>query len=172
MRHSLRRAVFTGRPTPAFGTSSSSGPQCGGIRSVLETMSPGSFVGVEGKGPLVKVIGAPRRPALFIVDPKTGLVRNSRIELSPAAYALLRWGSSTARKLVLTFDDGPDPRTTGKILDVLKAGRLRPCSSVVGENALNDPSLVTRMMTEGHEIGNHFFLHGNPVTHQFREGVS
>ncbi|WP_199550848.1 glycosyltransferase [Streptomyces sp. N35] len=63
------------------------------------------------------------------------------------------------KKLVLTFDDGPDPVWTPKVLDVLKKHDARAVFFVTGTMASRHPGLVRRMVDEGHEIGLHTFNH-------------
>ncbi|MGW0575565.1 polysaccharide deacetylase family protein, partial [Streptomyces sp. NPDC002920] len=63
------------------------------------------------------------------------------------------------RKIVLTFDDGPDPRWTPEVLDVLKKHRAHAVFFITGTMASRYPDLVERMVREGHEIGLHTFNH-------------
>lgn len=63
------------------------------------------------------------------------------------------------RKLVLTFDDGPDPTWTPKVLDVLKEHNAHAVFFVTGTMTSRYPELVKRMVDEGHEIGLHTFNH-------------
>jgi cellulose synthase/poly-beta-1,6-N-acetylglucosamine synthase-like glycosyltransferase/peptidoglycan/xylan/chitin deacetylase (PgdA/CDA1 family) len=62
-------------------------------------------------------------------------------------------------ELVLTFDDGPDPMWTPKVLDVLKKHDARAVFFITGTMASRHPELVQRMVDEGHEIGLHTFNH-------------
>ncbi|MBV9136705.1 MAG: polysaccharide deacetylase family protein [Hyphomicrobiales bacterium] len=62
-------------------------------------------------------------------------------------------------EVVLTFDDGPLPATTGKLLDALKAQCVRATFFMVGRRAAAAPSLVKRVAAEGHTIGYHSFSH-------------
>ncbi|MEU1293516.1 glycosyltransferase [Streptomyces sp. NPDC005840] len=62
-------------------------------------------------------------------------------------------------RLVLTFDDGPDPQWTPKVLDVLKEHHAHAVFFVTGTMASRYPALVRRMVDEGHEIGLHTFNH-------------
>ncbi|WP_369156204.1 glycosyltransferase [Streptomyces sp. R02] len=67
--------------------------------------------------------------------------------------------SVPSRRLVLTFDDGPDPTWTPKVLDVLKKHDAHAVFFVTGTMASRYPDLVQRMVDEGHEIGLHTFNH-------------
>ncbi|OAR26044.1 bi-functional transferase/deacetylase [Streptomyces sp. ERV7] len=62
-------------------------------------------------------------------------------------------------KLVLTFDDGPDPTWTPKVLDQLKKYHAHGVFFVTGANAARYPDLIKRMVDEGHEVGLHTFNH-------------
>src|SRR5688572_16068018 len=61
--------------------------------------------------------------------------------------------------VALTFDDGPHPDHTPRVLDLLAAAGARATFFVVGERALRYPELVRRMAREGHAVGNHTFSH-------------
>ncbi|MFI8075146.1 glycosyltransferase [Streptomyces sp. NPDC086033] len=63
------------------------------------------------------------------------------------------------RRLVLTFDDGPDPTWTPKVLDVLKKHHAHAVFFVTGTMASRYPDLVKRIVDEGHEVGLHTFNH-------------
>jgi cellulose synthase/poly-beta-1,6-N-acetylglucosamine synthase-like glycosyltransferase/peptidoglycan/xylan/chitin deacetylase (PgdA/CDA1 family) len=62
-------------------------------------------------------------------------------------------------RLVLTFDDGPDPTWTPKVLDVLKQYHAHAVFFVTGTMTSQHPGLVRRMVAEGHEVGLHTFDH-------------
>jgi peptidoglycan/xylan/chitin deacetylase (PgdA/CDA1 family) len=68
-------------------------------------------------------------------------------------------GSRDGRRLALTFDDGPDPAWTPRVLDLLRDAGARATFFLVGEKALRAPQVVRRMAAEGHEIGNHSWSH-------------
>ena len=64
-------------------------------------------------------------------------------------------------RVFLTFDDGPIPRLTPWILDVLAEYHFKATFFCVGENATRYPDLVNRMVSEGHLLGNHTHNHLN-----------
>ncbi len=66
-----------------------------------------------------------------------------------------------SRQVLLTFDDGPHPENTPKILDTLKRMNLKAIFFVVGTNVRKYPEIVRRIVAEGHTIGNHTFYHAN-----------
>ena len=61
--------------------------------------------------------------------------------------------------MALTFDDGPYPPYTGRLLDVLKEKKIHATFFLVGEPARLHPDLVRRMVDEGHTVGLHAFCH-------------
>lgn len=74
---------------------------------------------------------------------------------------LYHQGAGREHQVAITFDDGPDPRWTPKILDILKAANVKAAFFLVGVNAERYPGLVRRIVNEGHEIGNHTYYHPN-----------
>jgi cellulose synthase/poly-beta-1,6-N-acetylglucosamine synthase-like glycosyltransferase/peptidoglycan/xylan/chitin deacetylase (PgdA/CDA1 family)/spore germination protein YaaH len=74
---------------------------------------------------------------------------------------LFHQGDSDEHQVAITFDDGPDPRWTPKVLDILKAANVKAAFFLVGKNAERYPNLVRRIVDEGHEIGNHTYYHPN-----------
>ena len=63
------------------------------------------------------------------------------------------------RTLALTFDDGPDPIYTPMVLDILRAQGVSATFFMIGERAERHPEIVKRIVSEGHEIGNHAYRH-------------
>jgi peptidoglycan/xylan/chitin deacetylase (PgdA/CDA1 family) len=68
-------------------------------------------------------------------------------------------GLSGRAELALTFDDGPDPRWTPAILDLLEEHGHRATFFLIGERAARYPELVQEIHRRGHEIGNHTWSH-------------
>ncbi|MFF4147952.1 bifunctional polysaccharide deacetylase/glycosyltransferase family 2 protein [Streptomyces sp. NPDC001698] len=64
-----------------------------------------------------------------------------------------------ARTIALTFDDGPDPVWTPRILDVLRRNHVHATFFVVGTEVVAHPELIRRIVAEGHQIGIHTFTH-------------
>ena len=63
------------------------------------------------------------------------------------------------KELVLTFDDGPWPTTTPKVLDALKAECVLATFFLIGRNVAAHPELARRELAEGHSIGHHTYSH-------------
>ena len=61
--------------------------------------------------------------------------------------------------IALTFDDGPHPRYTYEILNILKKYGIKATFFIIGINASNYPETLKAVANEGHEIGNHTFTH-------------
>ena len=67
--------------------------------------------------------------------------------------------ATTERQVWLTIDDGPDPATTPRLLDLLDAHRARVTFFVIGEKAARFPELLTEIVRRGHTVGNHTHTH-------------
>ena len=64
-----------------------------------------------------------------------------------------------SKELVLTFDDGPWPGTTARVLDALKHECVRATFFLLGENVEDNPELARRELAEGHSVGHHTYSH-------------
>ncbi len=102
------------------------------------------------------------------------LAVRSRHRARDADRALKR-GLAGARRRVpdgtvaLTFDDGPHPTSTGRILDTLAELDVKATFFCVGRNARRHPELVLRALAEGHGIGSHSLSHPHPARTAHRE---
>ncbi len=90
-----------------------------------------------------------------------GLNNPSTMPTVPPAGAKLAYSqvNITQPVLAMTFDDGPSPALTPKLLDILKERNIKATFFVVGRNAKAYPDIIRRMVAEGHEIGNHTWTH-------------
>jgi cellulose synthase/poly-beta-1,6-N-acetylglucosamine synthase-like glycosyltransferase/peptidoglycan/xylan/chitin deacetylase (PgdA/CDA1 family)/spore germination protein YaaH len=79
----------------------------------------------------------------------------------PIPESIMREGDPGVHKVALTFDDGPDPKWTPKILQILKEKKAPAAFFVLGIQAQHFPDLLERIAKEGHEIGNHSYSHQN-----------
>lgn len=73
---------------------------------------------------------------------------------------------NNVREILLTFDDGPNPRTTPKLLDILHENDIKAVFFVLGsiiERPASRP-IIDRIINEGHTVGNHTFSHSNLKT--------
>ncbi len=94
------------------------------------------------------------------IEKDTGDIINEKYRSLPTGFVIHRVGQA-AKKLSLTFDDGPDPAWTPAILDILRAKHVQASFFVIGANMEAHPGLVQRILAEGHEVGNHTFTHPN-----------
>lgn len=74
-------------------------------------------------------------------------------------YPTIYHDGASEHEVALTFDDGPDPRWTPAILDILKAKGAKASFFVVGVEVARYPEIVRRILDEGHEIGLHTYFH-------------
>lgn len=93
-----------------------------------------------------------------MVLPAAGLVM--ALAASPADAQQAAPGVvSTGQCVALTFDDGPDPALTPRLLDILAQEGVKATFYVVGRRVAEHPGIVQRAFREGHEIGNHSWSH-------------
>ncbi len=69
-------------------------------------------------------------------------------------------GPPTEKVVALSFDDGPLPARTEKILDILKSREVRAAFFCIGHRVKAHPEIVKRIDHEGHLVGNHSYWHG------------
>lgn len=74
---------------------------------------------------------------------------------------LFRHGNRQLKYIAITFDDGPDPKYTPTILDILKEEDVKATFFVVGAHVEKYTDIARRIVEEGHEIGNHTYSHRN-----------
>jgi cellulose synthase/poly-beta-1,6-N-acetylglucosamine synthase-like glycosyltransferase/peptidoglycan/xylan/chitin deacetylase (PgdA/CDA1 family) len=122
-----------------------------------------------GKGEILRVSQTPHSGKREVADPPTvGGDYSEKYTQFPTPYVIDHSGDGAGKVLCLTFDDGPDPRFTPQILDILKSRHVPATFFVVGQNAENYPGLIRREYAEGHELGNHTYLHPNIATSSAR----
>lgn len=88
-----------------------------------------------------------------------GVVHGAFHRNSPIFGRALGRIDSDRKVVALTFDDGPNPDATPRILDTLGEKGVRATFFVLGSHAERWPELVRRMSSEGHQLGNHGYFH-------------
>ncbi|MES2288732.1 MAG: glycosyltransferase [Pseudomonadota bacterium] len=126
----------------------------------LARFTPVGNVSVEGAGELLRIEATPRDGIRTVTFDKSGLIRNQQFTQLPTPFQVRRGGNRPGM-VALTFDDGPDPTWTPKILDVLEAKNAPATFFVIGENAISNPGLLNRIIRGGSELGNHSYTHPN-----------
>ena len=128
----------------------------------LQEMHNGYDVLYSGSGEVLRVSGIPtdgQREIIF--SDQQNLIAQETINKIPSSYMVSRWGGNDPKKIVLTFDDGPDAQYTPQILDILERYKVPALFFDIGLNANINPSLVQREFQLGNEIGNHTYTHPN-----------
>ena len=74
-------------------------------------------------------------------------------------HAIHRSANKISRQVAITFDDGPDPTNTPKILDILKNHQATASFFCIGKRMQEHPEVLKRIQREGHTIGNHTYTH-------------
>ena len=130
--------------------------------SRVDAVDANDFVDYEGSGEVLDIIATPTNGRITPeVDTSELLISEETYDSLPSKFVARKYGTTDSMKLVLTFDDGPDPNYTPKILDILSKYHVPAAFFVVGINAENNIPIVKREFKEGHEIGNHTFTHPN-----------
>ena len=123
-----------------------------------------------GDGELLRVLRHPQPGArTYDVDPVNHLVTDETYTAYPSGWLVERSGAPE-KTVALTFDDGPDPTWTPKILAVLKRHNVKATFFMIGEQVGDYPDIVRKVYADGHEIGSHSFTHPN-MAHVSEERV-
>ncbi|MGB8065372.1 MAG: glycosyltransferase [Candidatus Sulfotelmatobacter sp.] len=130
-----------------------------GATDKLRDVPPGADVDMEGQGEILRIEEKPAHGTRDLtVDANSKLITDEVFQNLPEPYRVGRYGYSP-NKVALTFDDGPDPQWTPKILDVLKAKHATATFFLIGIQTDKFSSLAKRIYNEGNTIGNHTFTH-------------
>jgi peptidoglycan-N-acetylglucosamine deacetylase len=130
--------------------------------SIIRSLNKGEVPAYHGEGEVLDIVGGPLSGKITPeVDTSELLISEEEYDSLPSKWIARKYGTKDKKKLVLTFDDGPDPKYTPQILDILSREKVPAAFFVVGINAENNIPLVKRIYREGHEIGDHTFTHPN-----------
>jgi cellulose synthase/poly-beta-1,6-N-acetylglucosamine synthase-like glycosyltransferase/peptidoglycan/xylan/chitin deacetylase (PgdA/CDA1 family)/spore germination protein YaaH len=131
----------------------------------LAQVEPGYDVDTEGEGDILRVTRKPQAGHRTVtldddhaVPPQYRSITDESMDSYPLSYTVEQYGYHE-KKVAITFDDGPDPDWTPRILDVLKKYGVKATFFMIGEVAGNNVGVMQRVYREGHEIGNHTFTH-------------
>ena len=134
-------------------------------QTALAKVLPGYDVDTEGEGDILRVTRQPQAGKRTIqldddknVPPDYRSIVDESMDSYPLPYTVEQYGYH-AKKVALSFDDGPDPEWTPRILDILKRYHVSGTFLMIGEIAQNNVGVMQRAYREGHEIGNHTFTH-------------
>jgi peptidoglycan-N-acetylglucosamine deacetylase len=128
-------------------------------RQKIMDIPPGTDLTFEGAGDIWRIADTPKSGRRsFTYDAASDLFTGEKYEAYPLSYDIEQIGAAK-NKIALSFDDGPDPQWTPKILDVLKEKNVIGTFFVIGNEANRYPGILKREYAEGHVIGNHTFTH-------------
>ncbi len=128
------------------------------LKNVLAALEKPDYI---GDGEVLNVLTKPEPGIINLeIDSAEGMIAEQQYVQLPTKYVIQKYGN-VHNQVILTFDDGPDPEYTPKILDILKKEKVPAAFFVVGMEAENNLPLLKRIYQEGHEIGNHTFTHPN-----------
>lgn len=130
-------------------------------RPALEHISQDATVDVEGQGEILRVAAAPHSGQRSVTYSRgSGEIVAEDYTQLPTPYVVQRTGARD-HLVSLTFDDGPDPVWTPRILSVLERYHVPATFFVIGENGVENGGLLKRIVADGDEIGNHSYTHPN-----------
>jgi cellulose synthase/poly-beta-1,6-N-acetylglucosamine synthase-like glycosyltransferase/peptidoglycan/xylan/chitin deacetylase (PgdA/CDA1 family) len=134
-------------------------PNEAGAETKLTAVPAGEDVDREGYGEILMIQHQPSPgERTLTLDPDTRLVASEKMTALPEPYQIRQYGWKE-KQVAITFDDGPDPAYTGKILDILKQENAKATFFLIGLQTQKFPGLARRIYDEGHAIGNHTFTH-------------
>lgn len=121
-------------------------------RRFLTLVGSGALGGAAGAVVAAKAAEEPLGPEPLPLDGK--------VAIPSSGLQRIVWSVDTDSKAVaLTFDDGPDPQFTPRILDLLDRRGIKATFFAMGYNAAAHPSLLREVAAAGHEIGSHSWSH-------------
>jgi cellulose synthase/poly-beta-1,6-N-acetylglucosamine synthase-like glycosyltransferase/peptidoglycan/xylan/chitin deacetylase (PgdA/CDA1 family)/spore germination protein YaaH len=131
----------------------------------LASVEPGYDVDTEGSGDILRVTRKPQIGQRMVtmddddtVPAASLAITQEKMTSYPLSYTVDQYGYQ-AKKVALSFDDGPDPTWTPRILDILKKYGVSGTFFMIGEEAQDNVGVMRRVYREGHEIGNHTYTH-------------
>jgi cellulose synthase/poly-beta-1,6-N-acetylglucosamine synthase-like glycosyltransferase/peptidoglycan/xylan/chitin deacetylase (PgdA/CDA1 family) len=128
-------------------------------RQKLSDIPPGPDLILDGDGDVWHFIDTPKNGRRsFTYEAATDLITFEKYDAYPLSYRIDQIGAAK-KKIAITFDDGPDPRYTPRILDILKQKHAPAAFFVIGIDGSQSPELLRREYAEGHEIANHTYTH-------------
>ncbi|MEV8588790.1 polysaccharide deacetylase family protein [Streptomyces sp. NPDC051180] len=133
-----------------------------GAASLPQGASGGGRGGAAGPGPAAGPQAGTGRllPTSYRLQPMTAYAPPAfRRAVPPVRQRPFLSMSGVGRSMVLTFDDGPDPRYTPAILETLRRHDCRAMFFVCGEMAVENQDLLREMDADGHVVGNHSWSH-------------
>jgi len=139
-------------------------PSDPGSLQALEKVQPGHDVDNEGEGDILRVTGLPQAGQRSVTldtdetDPRKKLIVDEHMDVYPRTYTIEQYGYHP-NEVALSFDDGPDPKWTPKILDILKSKGVHGTFMLIGAEASQYVGVMKRIVNEGNEIGNHTYTH-------------
>src|SRR3954471_15062973 len=157
------RLTASGPETLRFGGPSKCPRQwaiAGKVKPLLEMLKGSETITDVGEGEIVSVDESRMDGARQVERDAEGYLSATYLTF-PKFPTLYHQGPGGEHQVALTFDDGPDPKWTPQVLDILKARGVKAAFFLVGVNAEKYPDLVRRIVAEGHEIGNHSYYHPN-----------
>ncbi|MEZ0328802.1 MAG: polysaccharide deacetylase family protein [Dissulfuribacterales bacterium] len=130
--------------------------------NAMESLPSADMVANVGKGEFLTVEWEQMdgKREIFIKDGQPVAVYKT----IPKYLTLYHQAPVSSNQVAITFDDGPDPKWTPRILEILKKYNIKATFFVLGVKVEDNPRLLRRILEEGHEIGIHSYTHPDMYT--------
>jgi cellulose synthase/poly-beta-1,6-N-acetylglucosamine synthase-like glycosyltransferase/peptidoglycan/xylan/chitin deacetylase (PgdA/CDA1 family)/spore germination protein YaaH len=126
---------------------------------LLERVSPGQSVEKDGEGDILRIDETPSAGTRTVnMDEENQTITDEHMVTYPKAFSIQYFGYHP-NEVAFTFDDGPDPEWTPKVLKILKEKKVTGTFFVIGEEAEGRVGLLREYIKQGHIIGNHTLTH-------------
>ncbi len=137
-------------------------PSESGLAASSGAVQPGHDVDTEGDGDILRVTGLPQPGKRTVEvdtdepDPRKKLIIDEQMDVYPRTYTIEQYGYHP-NQVALTFDDGPDPKWTPKILDILKQKNVKGTFMMIGEEAAKISAYCSASSTTATRSGTHLY---------------
>ncbi len=114
-----------------------------------------------GEGEILNILSTPSKGVIeFEYDSTDKLISEEKYKSLPSGYVIKKSGNKE-KKIVLSFDDGPDEDYTNKIISILEKYNIPASFFVTGVNIQANLPTFIKLFNKGYEIGNHTYTHAN-----------
>jgi cellulose synthase/poly-beta-1,6-N-acetylglucosamine synthase-like glycosyltransferase/peptidoglycan/xylan/chitin deacetylase (PgdA/CDA1 family)/spore germination protein YaaH len=128
-------------------------------RAKIEEVPPGYDIILEGDGDIWRITATPQSGRRTIdYDSSSDVFDDESYQSYPLSWRIEEMGAAPHR-VALSFDDGPDPDWTPKVLQILKEKQARATFFVIGDVASQYSGILKQEYAQGNEVGNHTFTH-------------
>ena len=126
------------------------------------------YIDNSGTGGLIRAEKGEEGKRILIKDEK-GIYSKIEIQKLPK-NDIIKYSGGDKKQVSISFDDGPDPSWTAKVLDILKEKNVKATFYLVGLRVAKNPEIVRRIVDEGHAVANHTYTNSR-LTYISEQGI-